>query len=200
MLSGSRDWSRRISTAVRPGLGREPNPLRRRSDRLQGYSGLFAVLIVLAVLPVAVVLSLRTYHHFSLVSEQELASRQLISATVAASDPEARIARNHLATLTWTYPVGTEHSGHVAVTGSTQPGDLVPVWVDDRGDMTKAPMTRLNVWLDTLGVGVGLSLAGLVVALLWYRGTRRWLDHVRARELDAQWRRFNESRSEGFRT
>ncbi len=177
--------------ATRPGFGRDHNPLRRRSDRLQAYCGLAAVVLVIAMLPVALFSSWRTWQHFSEISDRELSSRQLISATVAGSDPEARIARNHLATLTWTYPDRVEHTGHAAVTGSTVAGDLVPVWVDDRGEMTTAPLTRLNVWLDAIGVGVGLMLAAIVVGGVWYRVTRALLDRRRGRELDDEWRRLN---------
>lgn len=187
--------------AVRPGFGRDPNPLRRRSDRLQAWSGLAAVLLFLMVLPIALFSSRQTWQHFSAVAEHEQATRHLISATVVGSDPEARIARNHLATLSWTYPDQVEHVGHIAVTQSTLTGDLVPVWVNDEGQMTRAPLTRLNVWLDTLGIGFGLSGGALLVGLAWYRGSRFCLDRWRQRELDAEWRRFNgftESRSEGF--
>ena len=177
--------------ASRPGLGRDHNPLRRRSDRIQAWTGLAAVVLVIAMIPVALFSSLRTWQHFSAVSDRELGSRQLISATVVGSDPESRIARNHLATLSWNYPGPVQHTGHVAVTGSTHTGDLVPVWVDDDGDMTGAPMTRLHVWLDTLGVGVGLMLAAVVVGGGCYRGIRAVLDRHRARELDQEWRRLN---------
>ncbi|GAB3268374.1 hypothetical protein GCM10027456_54040 [Kineosporia babensis] len=177
--------------ATRPGFGRDHNPLRRRSDRIQAYSGLAAVVLVIVVLPVALFAGWRTWQHFSVISDQELATRQLVTATVAAGDPQTRIARNHLATVTWTYPDQVAHSGHLAVPGSTLPGDLVPVWVDEAGEMTTAPMTRLNVWLDAIGIGVGLMLAALAVGGLGYQGTRSVLNRHRARELDEEWRRLN---------
>jgi hypothetical protein len=184
---------------VRPGFGPARNPLRRRSDRVQAFSGLAAVLLILTVLPIAVLGSLRTWHHLSAISEHELASRHLVSATVAGRDPDAVIARNHVAELTWTYPDRVNHTGHIAVTQATEAGDLIPLWVDADGAMTQAPMTRLNVWLDTLGLGLGLSVLAIVIALGGYQASRFWLDRRRTRDLDAEWRRFNESRSEGFR-
>ena len=173
--------------------------MRRRSDRVQAFSGLAAVLLVLAVLPIAVLGSLRTWNHFSAISDHELATRHLVSATVVGSDPDVVIARNPLAELCWTYPARVNHTGHIAVTQATQAGDLIPLWVNPKGVMTQAPMTRLNVWLDTLGLGLGLTVLATVLALGGYQASRFWLDRRRTRDLDAEWRRFNESRSEGFR-
>ncbi|MBT0771883.1 hypothetical protein KIH74_23275 [Kineosporia sp. J2-2] len=185
--------------AVRPGFGRQRNPLRRRSDRAQAMSALAAVLLLVAVVPVAVALSVGTWRHYSAVSENEQATRHLVSATVTTSDPETKLARSHLATLSWSYPDQVRHTGQIAVTQTTETGDLVPIWVTDSGQMVSAPMTTLNVWLDTLGLGLGLTFAAGLIGLVWYRLSRLWLDHRRTHALDTEWRRFNELRSEGFR-
>jgi hypothetical protein len=198
-MSQVRGWLGCCARAVRPGFGPARNPLRRRSDRVQAFSALAAVLLVLAVLPIAVLGSLRTWHHFAAISDRELASHHLVSATVVGSDPDVVIARNHLAELSWTYPDRVNHTGHIAVTQATQAGDLIPLWVDQKGAMDQAPMTRLNVWLDTLGLGLGLTVLAAVIALGGYQVSRFWLNRRRTRDLDAEWRRFNESRSEGFR-
>ncbi|GLY31775.1 hypothetical protein Kisp02_51400 [Kineosporia sp. NBRC 101731] len=184
--------------ATRPGLGREHNPLRRRSDRIQGYCALGAVFLVLAVLPVAVIIGLQTWHHYSAISEQELASSHLVTATVVAADPETRLARSYLAEVSWTYPDRVAHSGHLAITQTTQVGDRVPLWVNDSGAMTAAPTTRLSVWLDTLGLGLGLTFAAVLVGLAGYRASRFALDRRRTHDLEVEWQRFNESRSQGY--
>ncbi|GAB6902884.1 Rv1733c family protein [Kineosporia succinea] len=198
MRSPVRVWFRRCAAAARPGFGRAHNPLRRRSDRLQAFCALGAVLLVLAVLPVALVGSLRTWQHYSQVSAQERSERHLVPATVVEADPETQLARSHLATLSWVYPDRVEHTGHITVTSATVAGDSVPVWVDDRGAMTPAPTSTLNVWLDTLGFGLGLTGAAVLVGVFWYRGSRFWLDRRRTKALDSEWRELNGSRSEGF--
>lgn len=199
MMPGVRDWLHRFAMTARPGFGRGRNPLRRRSDRVQAVIALVAVLLVVALVPTAVIAGVATWRHFSTVAEQESGSRHLVAATVSGTVVQSSESRTQLSELSWTYPDEVEHTGKLTLAQPPDTGGTVSIWVDDSGEMSPAPLTATNVWIDTLGLVVTLLLVGLLLAFGWYRGSRRLLDRRRARHLDEEWRRFNQSRSGGYR-
>jgi len=173
--------------------------LRRRSDRIQALAAAVAALMVLALIPAALVVGRLTWQHFSAVSQEQAASRHLVTATVVGATFEATASRTELAELTWTYPDQVEHSGRLAVTQVDAPGATIPIWVDDTGAMSPAPLNGTNVWIDTVALALVVLVLGTLIAFCGYRVVRRLLDRRRARSLAQEWLRFNQSRSGGFR-
>lgn len=143
------------------------NSLRRRTDVLESWVGLVAVVLMLLAGPVSgwVTGSLAHEALRHTVREQHR-HRHLVTATTlralrggpAETDREATAAAregHHRVVARWPGPDGKERSGVVPVRHATRPGQPFPLWTDDQGRLSGRPMDH-----DTAAVHAGLAGAG----------------------------------------
>ncbi|WP_432845686.1 Rv1733c family protein [Amycolatopsis sp. CA-161197] len=90
----------------------------------------------------------------------------------------------------WTAPDGAARSGDLTVElGPTGP-QTVKIWVDRQGLLRAAPRTTADLLFVALMYGVAVEFCAVVAVALVYVTTRWWLDRLRARGWDREWRRL----------
>ncbi|MCF6525357.1 hypothetical protein [Streptomyces sp. JJ36] len=173
------------------------NPLRRRSDVVEAWVLLAALLLAGVGAVCAGVLAGKAVQS---AAETQREQRQRVRAVVPeGSLPEpgnpAREERRRAsggddtlpATLRWTAPDGTTQQGTVRVPADVAAGDTVPLWVDEEGRRTAAPpgpaLTAFHAVLAGLLAAGGLT----AVVLGLQRAARGVLDRHRLRQWERAW-------------
>ncbi|MFJ4201162.1 hypothetical protein ACIP2Y_16230 [Streptomyces sviceus] len=168
------------------------NPLRRRSDVVEGW-------IVLAAWVLAVLGGLFAGVGAGLAMEDGLAARRAALHTVSAvltenADRMATVttegsAETVRAKVRWSSPDGSTRTGLARVERGTAAGTSVTVWVDRSGEVVRAPLTAAEARLQSVLTGVlvaagtaGLVLGGGRLALLR-------LERRRLRDWETEWAR-----------
>ena len=169
------------------------NPLRRRSDVLEGWARLFTAVVMVVGAPVAgwaVGDAVDSALHRTVRSER--AERSHVTAVLVRVRPE-RVARRdeHSARASdqdaraearWQTPDGATHTGFVRVTADRKAGDRIRLWTDSAGRLALPPMEPSAATTQAVlaGVAVGLAVGGTVAAfrqaLLWQFMRRRMAD------------------------
>ncbi|WP_308312758.1 hypothetical protein [Streptomyces sp. ISL-11] len=166
------------------------NPLRRRTDVLEAWVGLAAVVLML-VAGTAVGWTTGSLAHQALrqtVRDQHRHRHPVTATTLRAlpgraaeSERETTGGREgHRVVARWPGPDGGTLSGVVAVRHAARPGYRFALWTDDRGRVSGRPMDE-----DTAAVHAGLAgaataaaTAGLVEAVrrlvVWRLARRRY--------------------------
>jgi hypothetical protein len=155
-------------TAVRRYLRRftlGSGPLKRASDRVQLFGRLLVVLSFLAAPPLAVAAATITAAHLSTVAAQEASERSRTRAVLLVDAPptgtttaesggysSARVP----ARAVWSLPDGAAREGAVLAEPLTRAGTSVPIWLDRRGQVTRAP-------LDPAGIPAAAALTGALL-------------------------------------
>ncbi|GAA3075083.1 hypothetical protein FHS39_002749 [Streptomyces olivoverticillatus] len=176
------------------------NPLRRRSDVLEAWAGVVAVVLMLVAGPVTG-WTVGTLAHQALretVREQRQ-HRHLVSATtvrsladgIAETDHESTAGREgyHRVVARWPGPDGKEHTGAVAV---RQPGDgqgRFPLWTDDRGRVAGRPLDDASATVHATLAGAGAAVAVGWLLEAARRLTVRRITHRRYERWDRAWER-----------
>lgn len=176
------------------------SPLRRRSDVVEAWLGVVAVLVTLLAGP-AVGWGAGSLAHEALrqtVREQHR-HRHPVSAIAVRSVPDGRSTETghgaaadregyHRIVAHWRGPDGTARSGTVSVPRATGPGDRFPLWTDDRGRVSTRPMDPRTAAVHAVLAGFGAALAtgGLVETArrlaVWRLVQRRYAQWDRAWE------------------
>ncbi len=174
-------------------LGR--NPLRRRSDRLEGTGVAVTLILLLFSVWPAVVMGRLAYENGLQAERVGPGIRQQVTATLVQDAPDPvlvggkdnGVAPESHAAARWVTPSGERRTGQVAVPAGAKAGASVKVWIDGRGELTRPPTTHT----DTLAGAVTTTLlviAGAAAALtLGFRGFRWLLDRGRYAAWDASW-------------
>ncbi|MFJ7419150.1 hypothetical protein ACIQXD_11065 [Streptomyces uncialis] len=171
------------------------NPLRRRTDAVEAWLALGALLLTLCAAPVAGVLAGAAAERSLTQSVREQQrERYRTTATVLRVTPGRAVLpeddEDGRVTARWTGPDGTPRTGPVA-SGLDVPraGSRFPVWTDPRGRITAPPMTPDAVTVHAVLAGgwtvaVLAALVDVVRRLAVGELTRR-----RYRRLDQAWER-----------
>ncbi|MGN9758815.1 Rv1733c family protein [Streptomyces sp. SD31] len=168
------------------------NPLRRATDLAEAWVALAALLLILAVTPLAgsLVGGLAQDALQESVHEQR-ASRHLVTATVVRevegssldADPETATGRDLRTKVVadWTAPDGSPHHGSVmASLDSPHPGDRFTIWTDRQGRTVARPLdsATASTHAALAGLGAALLAAGLVEGsrrlVVWHMVRRRY--------------------------
>ncbi|MBL1101152.1 Rv1733c family protein [Streptomyces coffeae] len=174
-----------------PARGR--NPLRRRSDRIQTWCTVLFLLTLVCGLPAAALGAAHAAYGSQMrVVRAEEAGRHRITARLAETPPGGPRAADERsprqARVRWTGADGGRHSGLTMVTGGTEAGDAVRVWVDRAGALVRAPASPSTA--RTVGWFTGCLTAAAVVTLACAARsrTRRALDRARYARWEAEWK------------
>ncbi|GHH25365.1 Rv1733c family protein [Streptomyces lanatus] len=167
------------------------NPLRRRSDRLQGWIALGLLLLVPFLGLVATfAIGDVAYRHYVMTAAHQKQTRHLTTAVLTHDAPrhpepgseEAKKTR-YPATVRFTDPQGRTRTAKTDVLPGLTADSKVEVWVDTDGALTDPPMTAEQIRSRTMGWAL---LAFLTVALA---GTAAYgtAAHVLHRHNMAEW-------------
>lgn len=179
----------RIGRFVR-GRRFDRNPLRRASDRIETAVLAVLVLAFLVGAPFAVTATGAWVHGMAQRAEvSQQASRSQVQAVVltvtAQLGGEDRVSDE--AQARWRAPDGREVTGEVSVPAGTKVGQQVPVWTDQAGDLTTAPLADSQVGDQTV-LGEILSVIALVGVLALIGELACWvLNRRRMADWDADW-------------
>lgn len=165
------------------------NPLRRRSDRAEAWTGLAVAVVVAVSAPITgavasdeVADNLREQpglHRTSAVLREDAPTTDGI-ATV--SDRPTVLTE-----VRWTGPDGRSRTARAPVQSGTREGTHVQVWLD-RGDRPQQPppdATEVGLESGAAGAAVAVATCFLVGSGGWL--VRRRLDGVREREWEREW-------------
>lgn len=179
---------------------RRRSPLRRRSDVVEAWAGVAAVVLTLLVGP-ALGWTAGSLAHEALretVRDQHL-HRHLVTATALAPVSGSADGDGHeggggheggagrdgyrRVLARWRGPDGLERTGLVAVRQYARPGEPFPLWTDDRGAAVSRPMDGAAAAVHAVlaGLGAAGAAAGLV------EGARRLVVWRLARRRYAEW-------------
>ena len=119
-------------------------PLRRGSDRVEGWTRATATVIVCLVAPViAALMATAVYHNGMRTEESQRAERHLTQAVLAQDAVYSSTGTGSLSTVltlaTWKGVDETEHTGWVRARIGTMAGAAVPIWIDAQGVPTAPP-------------------------------------------------------------
>ncbi|GGM21735.1 hypothetical protein GCM10010129_77610 [Streptomyces fumigatiscleroticus] len=177
----------RANTRIRRSLWRwRRNPLRRREDVVEGWLLLATWLVIAVGGPWAGAMSAQATQE---TLAQRRAERHPATAVLvgAPADSPGTTVGQAFATVRWTAPDGTRHTGRALVDVGRKGGERVVVWTDRRDRLTTRPPTPVQAEAQavTMGATAALALAGAAGG--GYCGARIVLDRHRRRAWDAEW-------------
>lgn len=189
----------RLRRLISPG----GNPLARGSDRLEGVLLVVVLTMPLLALPLSLVVGAQTHAEQLRESRHQARSRTPVTAVLleeAVSEvPAIRGASAVSETPAyWQTPEGAFRTGTVAAEVGTPAREGVRIWVDERGEKVRSPMSGGGALREGLAAAASLWLAVLFgcVGLFW--GARCLLDRVRRWGWQREWAMFGPLWS-GFR-
>jgi len=172
-------------------LGLDKNPLRRTCDRVEAAVRLAALVGFVVALVFGVALSFRTYANGVRTEAAQTRARHLTSATLQENVTLPKIsaagATTGHAQAMWKGRDGSVWQGDIEAPPNSHAGQVVKIWIDDRGQVADPPQDRETTVVAALTVGTGLPLfaaVGLGLTVL----TTRVINVRRARRAwEAQW-------------
>jgi hypothetical protein len=173
-------------------LGRDRNPLRRRSDLIEGWLLPAAIAAFLAAGPFVAGAAGLWVRADNMAARGAQLSWHRVSATLLQAAPGPEMSDNGANTwVVWT-PArwnadGRPRVASVPVPAGTWAGSTVPVWLDRAGNVRLPPLTAAQASNRVL-VAALTALAGLAVLLAGMALLARWvLDRRRLAAWEAAW-------------
>lgn len=171
------------------------NPLARRTDRVEGVLLLVVVLGMLIALPLAVLAGSATYRGQAAISEQQHATRHLVTATLTEDAPIPSPATDNGFVESgssgvharWTAPDGTQRTGTIPADPGTKSGATVPLWLTASGEPAPAPLNSSDITTTGILAGVFFWLASAILLVTGYWVGRFLLDRRRGSRWDREW-------------
>ncbi|MGP4048221.1 Rv1733c family protein [Streptomyces sp. 2A115] len=163
-----------------------PNPLRRRSDTLEGWVVLAVWTLTLLAGALAGLATAQSVEH-SLADQRAEWRPVLALLTERAPGTTASGAERVWAEVRWTATDGSAHTGQTRVEAGSTAGTPVTVWTDGDGRLATKPATRAQAALRGALVG---TLVGMSAAAVPYGGGRLVRERLERRRLDrwdAEW-------------
>lgn len=141
------------------------DPMVRGIDRIEAAVLTVIVAMALFAVPIIGAVGTAVYDTRQDRYAQQAQNVSQVQATVTATPDRSDLPpRTSVVTVParWT-AAGGEHSGEVRVSSATAPGDVVPVWVDQDGEQTKAPGSTPHAAVE--GATIAVVLIGLTLAV-----------------------------------
>ncbi|MFC4590777.1 Rv1733c family protein [Sphaerisporangium corydalis] len=169
------------------------NPLRRRSDRIEGVAVILTLLALIAGLWPAV-LGARAVYDRGVIAERAVPGQReavtavlLEDATSTSSVSSQGTVLGTKAKARWYTPGGRLVTGVVPVAEHAKAGSALELWIDGKGRPTAAPRTHAQTVADSVVAGFGVA-AGVAALLMLNLGLVRWtLDRRRYAAWDEEW-------------
>ena len=173
------------------------NPLRRRTDRIQGWTALALLLLVPVLgLVAAFLVGDAASGHYRALARQQEQTRHLLTATLTHDAPrhpepgsdEARKAR-YPVTVRYTAPDGQTRTAETDVLPGLSRGSTIDVWADTGGAMTGAPMSADEIRSRAMGWAVLAFLAVALAGAAAYGAASLGLLRYNLADWEARWAR-----------
>lgn len=173
------------------------NPLRRRSDVAEAWTGVAAVVVLLVLVPVVGVVTAAVGEGSALGRAKGLnrtSARLVEDAPAVPSRFSGPAQRQVRATVRWTLPDGSTRTAAASVPVGAEAGSSTTVWLDGAGRPRPAPPTpaQARVQGRALGAAAGAGVGLSVVGTWWAVRTR--LDARRGAQWDRAWAEFDADR------
>ena len=173
-------------------LGRDSNPLRRRSDLVDAWLVPVAIVVFVALCPLVLALVGGWTRAANTSEEQAQAHWHHVQAVLLQSVPGAQQADHGTnnwiawAPARWTAG-GTKHTGIVPAASGTRAGTVVTVWLDSAGRAHGPPLTPGGATSRVIEASVGgLAVLALALATMTVLA-RRFLDRRRLDGWESAW-------------
>ncbi|GHE02987.1 hypothetical protein GCM10010339_28480 [Streptomyces alanosinicus] len=170
------------------------NPLRRRADVVEAWVVLGAWLLTVLLGISAGLVAARSVEHGL---AEERADRRPVVARVVGRAPAASPRRDHAssgarvwATVRWTVPDGSAHTGQVRVQPGSKAGTPVTVWTDPRGRLVGRPTSVSEAAFRGTLIGCLVGLSAGAVPFIGGLALRARLERRRMDAWDAEWARL----------
>lgn len=178
-------------------MGLDHNPLRRRTDRVEGWAKLTATLIMVVLTPIVTVLAAHSAYLDGISQEKtDNLARERVQATLAqdatystSSGSEADGETTVLTQASWMAPDNSLRTGWIRATAGTTAGALVPIWVDHNGFPTNAPRAHDETLTATTATAAVIPLIMLMVVGVIHLVLRIILDRRRLSQWQDAWQR-----------
>jgi hypothetical protein len=187
MTTPTKTW-RRLGSR----LGRDRNPLRRRSDLIEAWLLPAVVTAFLALGPlVAGAAGLWVRADIAAARHAQLSWHRTSAVLLAAAPGPMMSDKGANSWVVWTSARwstdGRHRLGAVPVAAGTGAGSSVPVWLDRAGEVQLPPLTPGQVW-DRVILAASVALTALAVLLAGLALlSRRTLDGRRLAAWEAGW-------------
>lgn len=169
------------------GVGR--NPLRRRSDRVEGLVLAVAVLVCLAAVPAGIAVGLGVTAHGYRTASRLAATGHPATAVLRAdvpTPPDGALASDQPVPARWS-TAGQARTGTITAPQGLRRGDTVTIRLDAAGRPVPAPEPRDRIVVDGVGSGLAVLFGSVAVALLCTVATRGLLNRRRLAAWAAEW-------------
>lgn len=142
-----------------------PNPLVRRTDRIEAAAETCACVIAVAALALSAAMGTAIYDAGRHSYIREAQSRHPIEAVVTQANrvPTGRLGSATLVVAQWDFE-GVEHRGALYHGSATNTGDRFQIWVDDSGHSVPAPTSPVVVVAGA--TAIVMALWGLLTGIL----------------------------------
>jgi len=173
-------------------LGRDPNPLRRRSDVIEAWLAPAAIVVFLALSPLVAVLAATGVRADDAAAQHVQQSWHPVTAVLLRAAPGPQFSDNGANTWTEWAPArwtagGRHYTGNIPVPADSRAGSTQTVWLDSGGHVRVPAMTKPEL-SGAIGTGILLALAGLAVLLAVAARLGRWaLDRKRMASWGDAW-------------
>ncbi|WP_410568421.1 hypothetical protein [Amycolatopsis sp. cmx-4-61] len=181
----------RFGRRVRPGR----NPLARAGDRVEAFLLLLAIAGAILAIPFAAAFGSETYAAQTARAAEERTTRHPATAVSLAAasgqsystDGAGAPADQTTVPAAWFDARGTRHTGEVLTDAGSPAGTRVPVWLDQRGELTTEPLTPSTSAADGVFAAILLwaAITGGLVGL--YAAVRFVLSRLHAAAWDRAW-------------
>ncbi|MEU4250078.1 hypothetical protein AB0F15_21975 [Amycolatopsis sp. NPDC026612] len=181
----------RFGRRVRPGR----NPLARAGDRVEAVLLLLAVAGAFLAVPFAAALGSETYAAQTTRAEQERGTRHPATAVSLAAasgqsygtDGAGVPVDQTTVPAAWFDARGARHTGDVLTDAGSPAGTRVPVWLDQRGELTGEPRSGFTSAVDGIYAAILLWAAVTGVLAGLYGAARFVLSRLHAAAWDRAW-------------
>ena len=188
MTTPTKPWKRLIRR-----MGRDSNPLRRRSDVIDAWLVPVAIVVFLALCPLVLTLTGSWVRAATASERHAQADWRPVTATLVKAVPrpmQGPYSTNAWVTWTpasWTAN-GVKQTGKVPAHSGSLAGTKLTVWLDSAGRVHQAPLSKSQA-SDRVAVTRVMALAALAVLLaIMIILAHRALDRRRLADWESAWR------------
>ncbi|MEU3459329.1 hypothetical protein ABZ721_05150 [Streptomyces sp. NPDC006733] len=168
------------------------NPLRRRSDIVEGWVNVVTAAVLLLGVPAAAMAAGAAAHDAAVdAAERQRATRHAVSAVLLEDAPAlpgyGTTGDRFAVAVRWTTPAGVVATGRAKADAGSARGSTTTVWLDRSGHQVAAPASADQVasW-TAIGVTGGAAVA-LALVITARGAVRRVSDRHRMAEWERDW-------------
>ncbi|KAA5832622.1 hypothetical protein ABT337_13465 [Saccharopolyspora hirsuta] len=161
------------------------NPLRRRTDLFEPIALLLVVLIAVVTAVLAFAAAQGELNRRLAVVEHEQLSKHQVVVSVVAELPSSTTTHRPVA-VRWGQPPD-EHFAVLDLPARVPAAGTLPVWLDERGQLTDPPLTRGEATQAAGLAGAGVLLGSAMCTTLALLASRAWVQHRRLVAWEAEW-------------